>query len=127
MKVIRYSRAFKLQAVGEVERGEYCAGEVRRRYGICGSGTVMRWVRQLGSGRYGKVIRVTKPDEIEEAARLRAELRRVKEALADAHVELALERAYLSEACQQMKVTVERFKKKRPGRPPTGRSRPKGV
>lgn len=124
MKVIRYSCAFKLQAVGEVESGKYCAGEVRRRYGIRGSGTVMRWVRQLGSGRHGKIIRVEKPEEIDEAARLRAELKRVKEALADAHLELALEKAYLAEACQRMQLTVEGFKKKRPGRPPTGRSRP---
>ena len=69
---------------------------------IKGTETVMRWVRQFGSGRYGKVIRVEKAGEVNEAAQLRQELRRVKEALADTHMELALEQAYLSVACGEM-------------------------
>ena len=34
--------------------------EVQRKYEIKGTNTVIRWVRQLGSGRYGKIIRVEK-------------------------------------------------------------------
>ena len=115
MRVIRYSQAFKLQLVWEVENGEACAAEVQRKYGVRGANTVMRWVRQLGSGRYGKIIRVEKPDEISEVARLRRQLRQAKEALAEAHMELALERAYLAEACEQLDQSVEGFKKKRGG------------
>ena len=33
---------------------------MQRKYDIKGTGTVMRWVRQLGSGKYGKIIRVEK-------------------------------------------------------------------
>ena len=113
-----------MQAVREVESGRLCAGEVTQKYGILGRATVMRWVRRLGSGKYGKIIRVEKPDEIKQLTRLRTELRRAKEALADAHMELSLERAYLAEACQQMDVSVEGFKKKQPGGRHTGRSRP---
>jgi transposase-like protein len=102
MKVIRYSRAFKLQLVREVERGELCAYQAQLKYGIRGAGTVPRWVRQFGSGKHGKVIRVERPDEMRENARLRQQLRQTKEALADAHLELALERAYLAEACEQL-------------------------
>jgi transposase-like protein len=121
MKVIRYSRAFKLQLVREVESGENCASQVGLKYGVRGPGTVLRWVRQFGSGRYGKVLRVERADEIRELSRLRQQLRQTKEALADAHLELALERAYLAEACEQMNQTVEGFKKKHGGRPRTGR------
>jgi hypothetical protein len=64
MKVIRYSKAFRIQAVREVESGETCAEAVGRKYGIRGHGTVNRWVRQLGSGKYGKIIRVEKADEM---------------------------------------------------------------
>ena len=123
MKVIRYSHGFKLQVVREVEGGEGCAYRIGRKYNIKGTDTVMRWVRQLGSGKYGKIIRVEKADEINEAVRLRSQLRQAKEALADAHMELALERAYLVEACEQLSQTVEGFKKKRGGRPRTGRGR----
>jgi len=124
MKVIRYSNAFKMQAVLEVEGGGICAEAVQRKYNIQGRGTVMRWVRQFGSGRYGKVIRVEKGDEVSEATRLRGELRRVKEALADTHMALALEQAFLAVACEEMDQSVEAFKKKRAGGRRTKRSGP---
>ena len=124
MKIIRYSKAFKLQAVREVESGRWCAKEVERKYNVKGNGTVIRWVRQYGSGRYGKVIRVEKADEISETIRLRGELRRAKEALADTHMELALEQAYLTAACEAMDQSVEAFKKKHAGGRRTRRSRP---
>ena len=123
MRVIRYSHAFKLQLVREVETGQRCAFAVQRKYNIKGATTVMRWVRQFGSGKYGKVIRVEQPDEINETARLRSQLRQTKEALADAHMELALEKAFLAVACEQMDQTVEGFKKKRAGGPRTRRSK----
>ena len=122
MKVIRYSRAFKMQAVREVESGEICAHQVQIKYGIKGSDTVRRWVRQFGSGKYGKVIRVERADEMREINRMRQQLRQAKEALADAHMELALERAYLAEACEQMDQRVEDFKKKHGGRRRTVRA-----
>jgi len=124
MRIIRYSNAFKLQVVREVESGQNCAFAVGRKYEIKGSGTVMRWLRQFGSGKHGKIIRVEKADEINEAARLRTQLRQAKEALADAHMELALEKAFLAVACEQMDQTVEGFKKKHAGRPRTRRSKP---
>lgn len=115
MSEIRYSKGFKMQLVREVEGGGTSAGAVERKYNIKGGGTVMRWVRQFGSGKYGKVIRVEKANEVNEASRLRKELRRVKEALADTHVELALEKAFLEVACEELDQPVEEFKKKRDG------------
>jgi transposase len=123
MKVIRYSEGFKKQLVREVESGKTCAWAVGRKYKIKGSTTVMRWLRQYGSGKYGKVIRVEKPDEVDEAVRLRHQLRLAKEALADAHMELALEKAFLEVACEQMGQSPEAFKKKRAGRRRTARSK----
>jgi transposase-like protein len=122
MTAIRYSKAFKLQAVREVESGQDDACGVQHKYGIKGHGTVMGWVRQLGSGKHGKIIRVEKADEMSEAVRLRRQLQVAKGALADAHMELALEKAFLSVACEQLDQTVEGFKKKHGGRPRTRRS-----
>lgn len=120
-KVIRYSPGFKMQLVKEVEDGKLCSNEVAQKYNIKGTSTVTRWVRQYGSGRYGKVIRVEKADEVNEVSRLRNQLRQVKEALADAHVDLALEKAFLEVACEQMNETPEDFKKKHAGRRRTKR------
>ena len=126
MKVVRYSKAFQLQLVREVESGENCAHQVALKYDLWPH-TVLRWVRRFGSGKYGKVIRVERADELRETVRLRQQLRQAKEALADAHMELALERAYLEVACEQMDQRVEDFKKKHGGLPHTGRGKRKGV
>ena len=112
---IRYSEGFKMAIVREVEEQDLPFEQVRRKYGIRGSWTVQKWVRQYGNGSRGKIIRVERPKEINELARLRAELRRVKEALADAHVDLALERAFTQLACERAGVEVEEFKKKAAG------------
>jgi hypothetical protein len=67
---------------------------------------------------------VEKANEVNEAARLRSQLRQTKEALADAHMELALEKAFLVVACEQMDQTVEGFKKKHAGGRRMRRSKP---
>jgi transposase-like protein len=122
MNIIRYSKGFKMQLVREVEAGKGSAFAVQRKYNIKGADTVIRWVRQYGTGRYGKLIRVEQADETNEATQLRRQLRQAKEALADAHMELALEKAFLAVACEQMGQTEEAFKKKHAGRRRTGRS-----
>ena len=124
MNVIRYSKAFKMQCVQEVEAGTACAYEVQRKYKVKSSATVMGWVRQFGSGKYGKIIRVEKAGEVNVTSQLRTELRRVKEALADTYMGLALEKAFLVVACERMDQTVEGFKKKHGGRPRTRRCKP---
>jgi transposase-like protein len=123
MQAIRYSKGFKMQCVRQVEAGKLCAYEVQRKYKVKGSSTVMRWVRQLGSGRYGKIIRVEQAHEVNEAGQLRSELRRVKEALADTHMELALEQAFLAVACEELDQSPEEFKKKHAGGRRTKRSK----
>jgi transposase-like protein len=124
MDVIRYSKAFKLQLVREVESGQASAGAVQRKYKIKSNATVIGWVRQFGSGKYGKIIRVEKAGEVNENSHLRGELRKVKEALADTHMELALEKAFLVVACEEMNQTPEAFKKKHAGGRRTRRARP---
>src|SRR4051812_26338540 len=99
--VIRYSEAFKLAVVRELEAEDVPFQQLQRKYGIRGSSTVQQWVRQYGNGTRGKVIRVQKPAEIDELKRLKERLRRLETALADAHVDLALERAYVRIACER--------------------------
>ena len=44
-----YSHAFKLQVVGEVERGELSQAQARRQYGIQGDSTIRRWIEKFGN------------------------------------------------------------------------------
>ncbi|HTA29733.1 MAG TPA: transposase [Candidatus Cybelea sp.] len=115
---IRYSEAFKMEVVREVESKDLPFMQVQRKYGILGSWTVQAWVRKYGNGTRGKVIRVERPEEISELKRLKARVRQLESALADANIDSALERAYTRLACKRAGITdVEGFKKKAAGQP----------
>ena len=117
-EVVRYSEAFKLEVVRELEGGEMTLKAVRDKYGIGGGETVQSWLRKYGNGTRGKVIRVERPEEMDEKKRLKERVRRLESALADANVDLALERAYMRLACQRAGITdVAAFKKKVDGTP----------
>src|SRR5579859_2081053 len=117
---IRYSEAFKLAVVREVEEQDMAFEAVRRKYGIGGCDTVQNWVRRYGNGTRGKVIRVEKPEEINELKQLRERMRRLERALADANLDLALERQYTRLACERAGIKdVAEFKKKADGQRPT--------
>lgn len=104
-----------MAVVREVEEQDLPFEEVRRKYGIRGCDTVQTWVRKYGNGSRGIRIRVEKPQEINELKGLKERVRRLESALADANIDLALERAYTKLACDRAGVDVEEFKKKATG------------
>jgi len=127
--VIRYSEAFKLQVVREVESGKHpTCGAARSAYGIRGSATVAYWVRKYGKNHLlGRVVRVETANERSELKRLKAENHKLKEALADTTVELSLEREYVKIACKAAGVAdVGEFKKKVVSNPSMARLAPDG-
>ena len=102
--------------VREVEQGEVPFEQIRRKYGIRGCDTVQGWVRHYGNGSRGKVIRVEKPEEINELKKLRDRVKRLEKALADATLELQVEKAYTQLACERAGIQdVAEFKKKAAG------------
>jgi transposase-like protein len=115
---IRYSEAFKMEVVRELEADGLAFDAMAMKYGIKGAMTVSRWVRKYGNGTRGKVIRVEKPGEINELKRLSERVRKLESALADANIDAALERAYTRLACERAGIKdVAEFKKKAGGRP----------
>lgn len=118
---IRYSEAFKMAVVRELEQEDLPCEHVRRKYGILGCGTVQAWVRKYGNGSRGRRIRVEKPEEINEKDELKRRVRALERALADANIELVLERQFTRLACQRAGIEdVLEFKKKAGGTPPMG-------
>lgn len=119
---IRYSEAFKMGVVRELETNDLPFAHMQRKYGISGCSTVQKWVRKYGNGTRGKVIRVEKPEEISELQRLKQRVRQLEAALADSNIDLAIERAYTKMACERAGIKdVEEFKKKADGTPHTKR------
>jgi transposase len=116
--VMRYSEAFKLQVVRELETGRFgTPWEAGRAYGGKGPGTVAYWVRRYGKNHLlGKVVHVMKADEQAEVKVLRPRVRELERALADAHLDLKLEGAYVQLACEAAGIAdVTNFKKKHAG------------
>ena len=102
-----------MQVVGELETGQKSFSELRRKYGIAGDGTIQRWAGKYGAGNHGKVMRVEKPQEINEKEQLKRRVRALEQALADSNLDLALERQYTRIACERAGITdVAGFKKK---------------
>ncbi len=109
-----------MQVVREVEQEGLACEQVRRKYGVRGAATVPRWVRQYGNGSWGRRIRVETPEEINQTEQLKRRVRALERALADANIDLVLERAYTKIACERAGIKdVEAFKKKHRGAPPT--------
>ena len=117
---IRYSEAFKMQLVRELESQEISFAECRRKYGVCGMFTLQRWVGKYSNGTIRKVIRVEMPEEINEKEQLKRRVRALERALADTNIDLALERQYTRLACERAGIEdVAEFKKKATGELPT--------
>lgn len=107
-----------MEVVRELETELAPAEHVRRKYGI-GVGTIQEWLAKYGNGTRGKIIRVETPNEMDELKKLKERIRRLETALADANVELVLERSYTRMACERAGITdVGEFKKKAAGQPP---------
>ncbi len=95
--------------------------QIRRKYGIGGGRAIRGWIEKYGNGSLGKVIRVQTPEEINETEQLKRRVRALEQALADANIDLALERQYTRLACERAGIEdVAGFKKKAGGPRPTG-------
>lgn len=111
---VRYGEAFKRQVVAELERGRYHSlNAVVKAYGLGGTSTVARWVRKYGREdllpRNVRIETLKERDELKEARR---RIRELEAAVADAHIDHCLEKAYFHVACERMGEDPDDFKKK---------------
>jgi transposase-like protein len=113
-EVIRYSEAFKLRLVDDVAAGKYASlEEARRRNGIRGTGTLVKWIKKYGrEDILPKRIKVETMQEIDELKESRKRIGELEAALADAHMDYCLESAFLDIACKRLGTTTEELKKK---------------
>lgn len=115
---IRYSEAFKVQVIREIEEGRYggCR-QASEHYGIKGTRTVAMWLVKYGKEHLGrKLIRVETTADRDEVKRLKQRVRELERALSDTTLDLRLEQEFLKLSCRQAGVQdVEAFKKKARG------------
>ena len=113
--VIRYSEAFKVKVVNELETGKLSTvSGAMELYGIRGSETVKKWLQNYGKNHLlNKVVTVQTADEKSEIKKYKTDIRKLKEALADAHLDLRIEQEYFKMACEVGNIEYPaKFKKK---------------
>jgi transposase-like protein len=85
--IIRYSISFKQKVVKEVEEEGLGVSAVQRRYGIRGADTVNNWIKQFGKNHLlNKIVRVEMKGEKDRTKELEKEIKKLKQALADAYL-----------------------------------------
>lgn len=111
---VRYSEAFKRRVVDEIESGKHATiGAAQRAYGIKGSVTVPGWVRKYGrEDLLPKLVRIETLKERDELKEARKRIRELEAAVADAHIDHVLEKAYFHVLCERVGMDPDDFKKK---------------
>ena len=112
---VRYSEAFKLQVVSELETGKVGSqNEARERYGIGCVSTISKWIRKYGKNHLAaKVIRVETSKDRDVMKALKRRIRELEKAVVDAKVQEVLHKAYFEIVCEKYGVTdPEELKKK---------------
>ena len=109
----RYSEAFKLKVMEELRDGKWkTAADAATAYGVH-ENCVRYWMKRLGFGYLkGRIIYVKTATEIDEIKRLRAEVRQLKERLADEVLDHKIDEVALRIACQNLGTTPDELKKK---------------
>ena len=111
---VRYSEAFKIQVISELESGRLPSLEAARRaYGIGGSVTIPKWLAKYGRNDLrAKVIRVETPKQRDEVKKLKQQVRQLEQALAQTQVENLISESLYEVLCEDVGIDPEEFKKK---------------
>jgi transposase-like protein len=112
-KIYRYSESFKQQVLLELSKGIYSSNEIRKRYGIKGTFTISNWAKKSGNfGLIPKTIRVETPQEKNQIASLKLEIKRLKMSIADIVTDRVIAESTLEVICEQQGLDIEEVKKK---------------
>ena len=109
----RYSVAFKLKVMEELRDGKWkTVADAATAYGVH-ENCVRYWMKRLGFEYLkGRIIYVKTATEIDEIKRLKAEVRQLKERLADEVLDHKIDEVALRIACQNLGTTPDELKKK---------------
>jgi transposase-like protein len=85
----KYSRAFKLKVVGEIESGRLTKNQAKELYGIKGGSTLTCWIKKMGKDHLlNKIVRIELKNEPSIIKQLEKEKQALERALSQAHLKL---------------------------------------
>ena len=108
-KVIkRYSEAFKKQVVSEYEAGHSIA-QLRRKYGITGSGTVESWIKKYAhAGLRHELVVIQHAQERQVQKQMAERIKQLEQALAQLTLDKIVLESSLAEAERMLGVEVKK-------------------
>ena len=87
-QIMRYSTAFKLKIISEIESGHYSIAQARRIYDIKGWSTIQSWISKYGKNHLlPKMVRIQMKDEKDKIKELKNQIKVLERALSKAQVD----------------------------------------
>lgn len=84
----RYSEAFKLKVISEIELGKSTISEVKKKYDIRGGATVQTWLNKYGKNHLqNKIVRLEMKHEKDRLKELEKQVNHLKTVIADKELE----------------------------------------
>jgi transposase len=109
----KYSSAFKLKVVNEIESGKLSITQAQKIYDIGGAATISNWIKNLGKNHLlSKVVRIEMKDEKDKVKELKERVRKLEKLLADKELDNLMNEAFLELLAEDHGVDLEEFKKK---------------
>lgn len=111
--VKKYSSAFKLKVVNEIESGKLSVNQAMEIYDIGGGSTISRWIKNLGKSHLlSKIVRIEMKDEKDKVKELKERVRQLEKLLANKELDSLMNEAFLELLAEDNEVDLEEFKKK---------------
>ena len=111
----RYSEAFKLKVVREIEEGKFkTQREARSYYGITGCSTITSWLRKYGKEHLiPRKVRIETMEERDIIKELRSKIKLMEKIVTDLKIDNLLYQSYFEILCEDKGIEdVEGYKKK---------------
>ena len=87
-QIYRYSSAFKLKVISEIESGKFSIEQARKIYDIKGNSTIHSWINKYGKNHLiPKIVRIQMKDERDKIKELKNEIKVLQKALSRAQVD----------------------------------------
>jgi transposase-like protein len=109
----KYSSAFKLKVVNEIESGKLSINQAMEIYDIGGNATISRWIKNLGKSHLlSKIVRIEMKDETDKVKELKERVRQLEKLLANKELDNLMNEAFLELLAEDNEVDLDEFKKK---------------
>lgn len=109
----KYSSAFKLKVVNEIESGKLSISQAMEIYDIGGCATISRWIQNLGKNHLlSKIVRIEMKDEKDKVKELKERVRQLEKLLANKELDSLMNEAFLELMAEDNEIDLEEFKKK---------------